>query len=206
MTLSEKIKALRKKKKLTQEELASVIGVERSTVGKYETGVRPSTEMLSVLADYFGVTVDYLIGREPEIAQPSPPRRKGIKIPILGYVPAGIPIEAVEDVLGYEEITPEMARNGEHFALKIKGDSMTPNIMHGDIVIVRLQPDVESGETAIVKVNGDDATCKRVIKHKTGISIVANNPAYEPRFFSNEEIMELPVTVVGKVVELRRSF
>ena len=99
-----------------------------------------------------------------------------------------------------------MARNGEHFALKIKGDSMIPDIKNGDIVIVRVQPDVESGETAIVKVNGDDATCKRVVKHKTGISIVANNPNYEPIFFTNKEIEELPVTVVGKVVELRRSF
>ena len=83
---------------------------------------------------------------------------------------------------------------------------MIPNIMDGDIVIVRIQPDVESGETAIVKVNGDEATCKRVVKQRSGISIVANNPKYEPIFFTNREIEELPVTVVGKVVELRRSF
>jgi len=152
------------------------------------------------------VSLDYLLGRETTNSSKEKIRRIGVKIPVLGYVPAGIPFEAVEDVLDYEEISPEMARNGEHFALKIKGDSMIPDIKNGDIVIVRVQPDIESGETAIVKVNGDDATCKRVVKHKTGISIVANNPNYEPVFFTNKEIEELPVTVIGKVVELRRSF
>ena len=195
---------LRKEKGYSQQKLASLLGVSRSTIAMWESDAsQPDHEMLLTIAEHFGVTVDELLGRTTSYDSS---HRKGIQIPILGYVPAGMPIEAVEDVLGYEEITPEMARNGEHFALIIKGDSMTPNIMHGDIVIVRLQPDVESGETAIVKVNGDDATCKKVVKHKTGISLVANNPLYEPRFFSKEEIEELPVTVFGKVVELRREF
>lgn len=201
-----RLKELRTIKKISQKELAAILHVPSNTYNQWENGKRePDYGMISKIADYFGVTVDYLLGREVS-NQESPPRKKGVRIPILGYVPAGIPIEAIEDVLGYEEITPEMARNGEHFALKIKGDSMIPDIKDGDIVIVRMQPDVESGETAIVKINGDEATCKRVVKYKTGISIVANNPAYESRFFTNAEIMELPVTVVGKVVELRRSF
>lgn len=127
-------------------------------------------------------------------------------IPVLGTVPAGIPLEAIEEVLDYEEITEDMARNGKYIALQIKGDSMLPTICNGDVVIVRLQPDVESGETAIVMVNGDDATCKKVVKHTSGITIVPNNPAYEPRFFTNEEISSTPVRILGKVVELRRKF
>lgn len=202
------LKALRTEKKYSQQKLATLLRVSRSTVAMWESGAsQPDNDALLKIANIFDTSVDYLLGREVSSTnQDSPPRQKGVRIPILGYVPAGIPIEAIEDILGYEEITPEMARNGQHFALKIKGDSMIPDIKDGDIVIVRMQPDVESGETAIVQINGDEATCKRVVKHKTGISIVANNPAYESRFFTNEEIMELPVTVVGKIVELRRSF
>lgn len=130
----------------------------------------------------------------------------GIKIPVLGTVPAGIPLEAIEEVLDYEEITEDMARNGKYIALQIKGDSMLPTICNGDVVIVRLQPDVESGETVIVMVNGGDATCKKVVKHTSGITLVPNNPAYDPRFFTNEEISSIPVRILGKVVELRRKF
>lgn len=201
------LKKIRLKSGYSQKDFAKLIHVPPNTYNQWENGTRePDYEMISRIADYFNVTVDYLLGREQDSQNENNSKNKGIKIPVLGYIPAGIPIEAVEDILDYEEITPDMARNGEHFALKIKGDSMIPNIMDGDIVIVRVQPDVESGETAIVKVNGDEATCKRIVKQKTGISIVANNPKYEPRFFTNEEVINTPVTVVGKVVELRRSF
>lgn len=201
------LKKLREQSGVSQKKLAEEIHVSQQTVGSWEVNrTTPNPDLMNRVADYFNVSLDYLLGRETTNSSKEKVRRVGVKIPVLGYVPAGIPFEAVEDVLDYEEISPEMARNGEHFALKIKGDSMIPDIKNGDIVIVRIQPDVESGETAIVKVNGDDATCKRVVKHKTGINIVANNPNYEPIFFTNKEIEELPVTVVGKVVELRRSF
>lgn len=201
------LKKLREQSGVSQKKLAEEIHVSQQTVGSWEVNrTTPNPDLMNRVADYFNVSLDYLLGRETTNSSKSKPQRVGVKIPVLGYVPAGIPFEAVEDILDYEEISPEMARNGEHFALKIKGDSMIPDIKNGDIVIVRVQPDVESGETAIVKVNGDDATCKRIVKHKTGISIVANNPNYQPVFFTNKEIEELPVTVIGKVVELRRSF
>jgi len=201
------LKKLREQSGVSQKKLAEEIHVSQQTVGSWEVNrTTPNPDLMNRVADYFNVSLDYLLGRETTNSSKEKIRRIGVKIPVLGYVPAGIPFEAVEDVLDYEEISPEMARNGEHFALKIKGDSMIPDIKNGDIVIVRVQPDIESGETAIVKVNGDDATCKRVVKHKTGISIVANNPNYEPVFFTNKEIEELPVTVIGKVVELRLSF
>lgn len=201
------LKKLREQSGVSQRKLAEEIHVSQQTVGSWEVNrTTPNPDIMNRVADYFNVSLDYLLGRETTNSSNKKTPRIGVKIPVLGYVPAGIPLEAVEDILDYEEISPEMARNGEHFALKIKGDSMIPDIKNGDIVIIRIQPDVESGEIAIVKVNGDEATCKRVVKHKTGISIVANNPNYEPVFFTNKEIEELPVTVVGKVVELRRSF
>ena len=88
--------------------------------------------------------------------------------------------------------------------LKVKGASMEPRFIEGDTVIVRRQPDVESGEIAIVFVNSDEATMKKVLKQLSGITLIALNPAvYEPHFYTNEQIAELPVTIYGKVVELR---
>ena len=119
---------------------------------------------------------------------------------------AGIPIEAVQEILDYEEITPEMAAQGEHFALQVTGNSMEPRFQEGDVVIVRRQPDVDDGNIAVVLVDGNDATVKTVRKHKNGISLVAMNPSYTPMFFTNDEILELPVSIIGKVVELRGKF
>ena len=131
---------------------------------------------------------------------------QGISINVLGRVAAGIPINAIEEIIDTEEITEELARTGTFFGLKIKGDSMTPNICDGDIVIVRQQDDAESGDIVIATINGDEATCKRLRKYKQGIELISNNPSYEPFEFSNEEILNKPVKIIGKVVELRRKF
>lgn len=133
--------------------------------------------------------------------------RKAVRIPVYGRVRAGIPEAAIEDIIDTEEIDPDMVKDGsEYMALKIHGDSMEPKISDGDVVIVRKQPDVESGQIAIVMVNKNDATCKRVRKYRDGIELVASNPMYEPMFYSNEQIAELPVTIIGRVVELRAKF
>jgi len=135
-----------------------------------------------------------------------PLNNKGIKIPVLGRIQAGVPIEAVQDILDYEEITPEMASSGEFFALIIKGSSMEPKMSEGDAVIVRKQSDVTSGDTAVVIVNDHDATVKRLIKKENGIMLQATNPAHEPLYFTQNEIRDLPVVVVGRVMELRAKF
>ena len=83
---------------------------------------------------------------------------------------------------------------------------MIPNICDGDIVIVRQQEDAETGDIVIATVNGTDATCKRLRKYKDGIELIANNPSYDPMDFSTQEIIEKPVRIIGKVVELRRKF
>ena len=133
--------------------------------------------------------------------------RVAFRIPVLGRVAAGIPIEATEDVLDFEEITEEMRRDGEYFALKIQGDSMEPKISNGDVVIVRQQEDADDGDIVIALVNGDDAVCKRLKKYQDGsVALISTNPAYDPMFFSKDEIDETPVKIIGRVKELRAKF
>ncbi len=198
-----KIKALRKERKLSQKELADILGVNQTAVSQWEREVTtPNPSTLKKLSELFNVSLDYILGN----AAPAPSHKKGVKIPVLGYVAAGIPIEAVEDIVDWEEIPEEMSRKGDYFGLIIKGNSMEPRICKNDVVIVRKQPDVESGEIAIVLVNGDSGTCKKVIKHTNGISLISFNPSYEPLFFTNEEIISSPLIILGKVVELRGKF
>ena len=165
----------------------------------------PRIDKIEQLANYFNVSKSDLVeDKQFETTKYKP--KKGVKIPVLGYVAAGIPIEAIEDIVDYEEIPEELAVRGEYFGLKIKGRSMEPRICEGDVVIVRQQPNVENGELAIVLVNGNDATCKKISKHENGITLISFNPTYAPMFYTNEEIQTLPVTILGKVVELRGKF
>lgn len=202
--LSQKIYELRKHHELTLEQVADVVGVGKSTVRKWETGMIANMrrDKIALLAKALHTTPAYLMGWEDDntIEDTLSPRR----IPVLGYVAAGIPIEAIEDIIDYEDLSPELLKGGaEYFALKIKGQSMEPKISDGDVVIVRKQPDVDSGQIAIVCVNGDEATCKKVMKQENGILLLPLNPAYAPTFYSNEDIESIPITILGKVVELR---
>lgn len=209
-----RLSELRKQKGLKQGDLAAFLGVAQSTLSGWENGKFEIDDKNKIkLADFFGVSVDYLLGREVSANSPwnengidMAPRKKGIKIPVLGRVVAGIPVEAVQDVIDYEEIDEEMAKTGEFFALQIQGDSMEPRIKSGDVVIVRKQDIVDSGDIAIVMVNGDDATCKKFVKHKNGVSLVSMNPAYTPMFYTMDEVESLPVRVLGRVMELRAKF
>lgn len=201
------LKSLRNTQGLTQEELAKQLKISRSTIGMYENGARePDFETLELIADYFNVDIDYLLGRTTKTTYIPQSLHKGVVINVLGRVAAGIPIEAVEDIIDTEEITAEMAKTGEFFGLLIKGDSMEPRITDGDVVIVRRQDDAENGDIVIAMINGDDATCKRLRKYRDGIELIPNNPAYEPMFFSDEDIQLKPVRIIGKVVELRAKF
>ena len=127
-------------------------------------------------------------------------------INVLGRVAAGIPLNAVEEIIDTEEIPEEMARTGEYFGLQIKGHSMEPRICDGDVVIVRQQSDVEDGDIAIVLVNGSDGTCKRIKRYQDSLALLPLNPTYEPMIYSKEEVETLPVKIIGKVVELRGKF
>lgn len=197
----EQLKVLRKRAAMTQAEIAMRIGVDRSTYAKYENGQsEPNFEMAQKLASLFGVTVDFLIGSPP------PEGASGVWVPVLGDVAAGVPIEAVENIVDYEEIHTAMAATGEFFGLRVKGSSMAPRILEGDVVIVRKQDDAETGDTAVVLVNGDSATVKKIKKMPEGIQLIPTNPAYDPMYYTAAEVEALPVRIIGRVVELRGKF
>lgn len=185
----------------TQVDLINDLGFNKSAVSTWCNGTRlPRMDKVDALAKYFGIR------RSDLIEDKSESKIKPTTIPVLGSVPAGIPIEAIQDIIDYEEIDAATAAKGEYFALQVKGSSMEPRIREGDIVIVRKQDDVESGEIAIVMVNGDNATIKRLLKYEDGIRLMPTNPAYEPLYFTNDEILEKPVKVIGKVIENRQKY
>lgn len=226
-----RLKELRKAIKMTQQALADKIGVSRSAVAMWETSANePDNEMLIKLSKLFNCSVDYLLGKTEdrvddrlldEVNEMSPdtlarygnlldasavPNVAPIRIPVLGTIPAGVPLEAIEDVLDWEELPAAMARGGkEYFGLKVSGDSMLPDYRDGDVLILRKQDACESGQDCAVMVNSDDATFKRVRISEKGITLMPLNPAYEPLFYSNQEVSELPVRIIGVVVELRRK-
>ncbi len=201
MSTGNKIKELRIKKGLTQEELGKLVGVQKAAIYKYETGlvINIKRSIIAKLAEALNTTPTYLLDMDEKL------KNKGLRIPILGKVAAGVPIEAIEDIIDYEDISQCMAYSGSYFGLKIQGDSMWPEIMDGDIAIIRQQPDCESGDTAVVIVNGQDATVKRIKKRPEGIMLIPNNHNYEPMLFNNDDIKNMPLTICGKVVEIRRK-
>lgn len=194
---SDKLKELRQARGITQKQLAEWSGLGRSQISNYENGLRtPDWETQEILADFFNVRLDYLMDRDTP----------NTRIPVLGKVIAGIPLDAVEEIIDYEEIPIEMAKNGEYFALQIKGDSMEPKFSAGDVVIARKQEDVDNGDIAIVLVNGNEATIKKIRKFDGGINLIPTNSNYDVITYTNAQIEQLPVRIIGKVVELRAKF
>lgn len=202
------VRELRKMAGMQQKEVAIAVGVSRPTVSEWEHGKKdPSGERLTKLAKLFdvdpGIILGYKIG---DYNMPSQDNPNAIRVPVLGTIPAGIPIEAIEEILDWEELPIEMARGGkEYFGLRVKGDSMYPRYEDGDTIILRKQETCESGQDCAVMVNGEDATFKRVRVTESGIALLPINPAYEPHFYSNKEVNELPVRILGVVVQLRRN-
>ena len=186
--------------------VARELGFSANAPYNWKKGKSPNASTLEKIADYFGVSTDELLKGEDTSRVT---HEKGVKIGVLSRVAAGVPLEKIDifdanDPDSWEEITEDLAKGGEFFALKIKGDSMTPRIRHGDIVIVRKQETIEEGETAIVLVNGCEGTCKRIHYRDDGIQLIANNAeVYPPKLYTWQEIKDLPVQIVGKVEEIR---
>lgn len=204
MALGENIKRARMKAQISQDELAKRLGYKsRSTIAKIESGENDLTQKkVAAFAKALNVSIDFLMDGDS-----NENNSKDVRIPVLGRVVAGIPLEAIEDIEDYEEIPRRMASSGEFFALRIKGRSMEPKLSEGDIVIVRKQEDVDSGDTAIVLVNGDEATVKQIKKTEAGIMLIGFNvEVYQPHFYSNDQIENLPVRIIGKVVESRHKW
>ena len=220
MTLGQIIRAYREENSMSMDNFAKASGLSKGYISQLENNVnpktgeppRPSVETIRKAAKGMFMTFDEVMTNlddDIKIVDDKPEVKivkKAIRVPVLGNVAAGIPIEAIENVIDYEEISEELAHTGDFFALKIKGDSMEPRICNGDVVIVRKQNYAESGDLVIVLVNGDSATCKKLAKYPSGIRLIPFNQAYEPLFYSNEEIENKPVRIIGRVVENRPKY
>jgi repressor LexA len=210
ITIADRIKEGLALRNMKQAELVEKTGIGKSSISTYISGAyEPKQKNIYKIAKALNVNEAWLMGadvsseRSLSYVESS---NKGVTINVLGRVAAGIPIEAIEDIIDTEEISEELAKTGEFFGLRIHGDSMEPKFSKGDVVIVRKQEDAESGDIVIATVNGDEATCKRLRKYRDGIELISNNPSYDPMFFSNQEIEEKPVKIIGRVVELRAKF
>ena len=201
------IKKLRLENNMTLEQLGDKVGGGKSTVRKWENGMIANMrrDNIAKIAEVFNVSPSFLMGWDNNvipISSGSKEKKRGFSIPVLGRVAAGVPLEAIEDIIDTEEITENMASSGDFFGLQIHGRSMEPRMKEGDVVIVRKQDDAESGDIVIAMVNGDEATCKKLIKHDQGISLVSFNSEFEPMYFPPIEVQEKPVKIIGRVVEL----
>ena len=199
MTSVELVKSICKSRKIPLSRLEKDLGYSNGYIAQLRKGVFPS-DRLAEIAEYLGVSIDSLLCAETDEAD-------GVyRVPVLGRVAAGVPLFASEEIIDWEELPKVWKRKGEYFGLQIKGNSMEPRMIEGDVVIVRQQDTCENGQIAIVMVNGDEATCKRVMFHDNGIALVSTNPIVPPMFFTCEEVERLPLRILGVVVELRAKF
>ena len=202
ITMSNNLKKYLKINNVSRNQLSESLGISYSTISDWINGkAYPRIDKIEMMANYFGINKSDLVEEHSKGE-----KNQGLKIPVLGTVAAGIPISAVEDILDYEEVPQSWENQGEFFGLRIKGDSMKPDINDGDTVIVRQQSTANNGDVVIALVNGDDATCKKFEKLGNGIMLISNNSEYSPMYFSNEEVLTKPVVIIGRVVELRRKF
>ena len=207
--LGKKIRQLRNDLHLTQEELGAKIGVSASTIGMYEQGRRsPDNEKILILANLFGVTTDYLLGNDdtklPEGAIPVDVSTF-IKIPVYGEVSAGTGCFAENHIIGYEYISPDsISQYEEYFFLKVKGDSMEPQICNGDYALIQKQTSIDSGSIAVVIIDNEDGVIKKVNYGSDWIELVSFNPYYPPRRFEGSDVQR--ISVVGLVKEIKRKF
>lgn len=214
-------KKLRIRYNLTQAELADKLNIVTSTVSKWETGKAiPDPATLKKISEYFKVSIDYLLGKtELPVELVKQRFNDNIypihinkvpfeKIPVLGSIAAGTPIEAIEnnDIDDYIFADASNFSNGIYFALRIKGDSMEPRICENDLAVIEACDWVNNGSIAAVRVNGGDTTLKKVKFEDNGIWLIGLNQSFKPIFYSAKECKELPVTVIGKLVQVIQNY
>lgn len=206
MTIGSRIKKSRENKRITQEELGELCGTTKQTIFKYENGVVTNIpfDRLERIAECLDVSPAYLMGWETKPEPPAPnlqPMPTTRNVPRLGRIACGAPLLAEEHIEAYDPI-PDYVHCD--FTLVCKGDSMiNARIFDGDIVCIRQQPEVESGEIAAVMVGEDEATLKRVRIYEDHITLEAENPMYKPMVFWGEEMSQ--VRIIGKATHFISS-
>ena len=213
--LGEYLEIIRKQRNLTLRQVDYKSDVSYSHLSMIEKGSRKALPLtLKELARVYNIDyIDLLekagyidLAQKEKINNSSAQKTNPAVVLVYGTIPAGIPMEMIEDIIDTEEIDANMLKGGkEYFGLKIKGNSMYPEYLDGDTIILEKMDDVESGSDAVVMVNGNDGTFKRVFKNENGIILQPLNPEFQPIVYTNEQIEKLPIRVIGKVVELRRK-
>lgn len=203
MNMGERLKELRLQKGATQEEVGKVISVSKATIMKYEKGLVENLKRSSIekLAKYFNVAPSYLMCMDEEKNDNFTDIT--VSIPILGTVKAGYDWLAEENVIDYITLKESIPNIKEYYALRVVGDSMLPLLSEGDLVIVHEQSDVESGQTAVVLINGEEATVKKIVKTSEGIELHSMNPYYPVKKFTFEDMKNIPVKIIGRVKEAK---
>lgn len=201
---TQRLKELRKSRHVSQVTLAGVLGVTQQAVGKWEMGrSTPDPATVARIAEFFGTSTDYLLGRS-DLNQPSPSSHAGeyVPIPIIGTVKAGYDALAFQE--DYGTAMADVRNPADYFYLMVRGDSMEPRISDGDLALVRRQPDVESGQLAVVIIGGEEGTLKKIIKKDGAVILQPFNPAYPTQVFMGQDLENLQI--VGKVVETKRRW
>lgn len=198
-TFSQNLRFWLDRRGLTQAQLAQKIGVSAQTITSYMKGYNtPLLERAEQICNALNITRSELL--DPMDADNVV--NNSVRINVYGSIPAGIPFEAIEDIQDFEDIPADWIKGDkEYIALKVKGDSMYPEYLDGDIVIILLQSDFENGDDCAVFVNGYDATLKRCYKTDKGIRLQPLNPQYSPKTYGKGDT---PIHILGIVKEIRR--
>ncbi len=205
------LKYIREKMKLSQTKLADMLKVNQTTIARWEDENRvPSIDKVIEVANFFNISIGDLTGIDLTIKNVLPIEldEEVTKIPVLGRIPAGIPFEAIEDVIKYIDIPKEWTfGNKEYFGLLIDGNSMFPKYQNEDIVIFQKCEDHIkcNNKDCAVMVNGNDATFKKFIFNSNGVILQPYNSEYEIKSYSPNEVEELPIKVLGYAVQIRRD-
>ena len=194
----EKLRSLRKERNMTQVDLAKALGLDKSSIAKYESaGIIPSVETLQKIAAFFNVSIDYLLNAQLYDIN------NIVNVEIIGTVVAGRDGIATYEFLGVSQAI-NINDKEEYKYLKVRGDSMSPQIMEGDLALVRLQSDVDSGDLAVVVIDGEEGVMKKIQKTENSISLISFNPMYETRVFVGKDMAK--IRIFGKVVKVERSY
>ena len=184
-----------------QPDIAEVLGVTKSAVNAYFMGNKmPRMDRIKKLADHFGCNVSDLVDDKSIEDQVT-----AVAIPVLGTVPAGVPIEAIQDILGYEEIPKIMADTGDFFCLRVEGNSMYPLLYSGETIVIKKQETADNGDIVVALVDNEETTVKRLKKMSDGIILEAENPEYNSLYFNEKQIQNEKVKIIGKAVESRKK-